>query len=127
MAEEGTHRALLVGAGAVGARAARQLVSVGPLAELLVSDIDSDLAAAVAATIGEPVRAGPLEEFIAAPGDVVVLASGGDHRRLAERALEDGAHVVSVSDRPEDVAALLDLAPAAPDRARHRLLRAAVP
>jgi len=117
VAEE--HRALLVGAGAVGARAARQLVSLGPLGELFVGDLDTDLAATVAATIGEPVTAGAVEDFVPGPGDVAVLASAGEHRPLAERALERGAHVVSVSDRPGDVAALLDLDAEARERRCH--------
>jgi saccharopine dehydrogenase-like NADP-dependent oxidoreductase len=117
--KQGGQRAFLAGAGAVGARAARQLVSIGALEELVVADIDGAVAGAVAATIGEPVRAGTLDELIPEHGDVVLLATGGDHRPLAERALERGAHVVSVSDRPEDVSALLDLDAEARERGCH--------
>src|SRR5207302_2311998 len=119
VASQGGQRALLAGAGAVGARAARQLVSVGALDELLVVDIDEAAAGAVAATIGAPARAGTVDELVPDRGDVVLLATGGEHRPLAERALERGAHVVSVSDRPEDVTALLDLDAEARERGCH--------
>jgi hypothetical protein len=41
--------------------------------------------------------------------EVVLLAHGGDHARLARRFLEADCHVVSVSDETKDVLALLDL------------------
>jgi saccharopine dehydrogenase-like NADP-dependent oxidoreductase len=119
MATELGRRALLVGAGAVGARAARQLTSLGPLRSLDVADLDDTQAAAVAATIGEPVRAVTVDALAPDAGDVVMLASGGEHRGFAERALEHNAHVVSASDDPDDVAALLDLDAEARERGCH--------
>lgn len=103
-------RATVVGVGAVGARAARQLLFLGPLDELTVVDTDPDRAEAVAGSLGPPARvqadlaAAPVDE-----GDVVILAQPGSHRLDAEAALERGAHVVSVSDDVGHVQELLDL------------------
>ena len=113
-------RATVVGLGAVGARAGRQLLFLGPLEELIVVDADPDRAEAVAGSLGPPARiepdlpAAPLEE-----GDVVVLAQPGSHRLDAEAALERGAHVVSVSDHVRHVQELLELDPVARERGRH--------
>ncbi|HET9444335.1 MAG TPA: hypothetical protein VFO65_13475, partial [Acidimicrobiales bacterium] len=48
--------------------------------------------------------------------DVVIIATPDGHRELAERALEHGAHVVSVGDDVDEVVRLLDL----DDEARER-------
>lgn len=95
-----------MGVGAVGARVARQLVSSGAdVSELVVVDPDQRRVAAVCASLGPTVRAA--ESIDGA--DVVVLASPGSHRRAAEEALSQGAHVVSAADDLESVRGLLDV------------------
>lgn len=101
---------VLVGAGAVGARAARRLVSFEGLDTLTVLDRDAHRAAAVADSLGDPVAAGAADVgWVPGAADVVVLAQPGGHRALAAGALEQGAHVVSVSDDAAEVRALLTL------------------
>ena len=107
-------RVALIGAGAVGSRAARQLASTPSVSELIVLDAEVSRAEAVAASIGDPdrVTAVPIVADAALPPglDVVVLAHPpGGHRALAERALESGTSVVSASDHVADVRGLLDL------------------
>ncbi|MEA2931714.1 MAG: hypothetical protein QOI56_499 [Actinomycetota bacterium] len=107
-------RAVLVGVGAVGARAARQLLALGPIDDLAVVDPDATRRQAVVASLGRPVSvASDLASVLTTvrgPTTAVVLSGpAGNHGRLARLALEAGASVVSVSDSTDDVAALLDL------------------
>ena len=103
-------RAVIVGAGAVGARAGRQLLFLGPLDELVVADASTARAEAVADSFGPPARASDGNGIASAePGDVVILATPDGHRHLAEEALERGASVVSVSDDVDGVRSLLAL------------------
>lgn len=107
-------RIAVVGAGAVGSRAARQLASSPEVSHLAVLDVDVRRARTVAASIDDEdrVAAAPLPAG-AAFGEgfdvVLVAAAPGGHRVVAERALEAGAAVVSTSDQVGDVKALLDL------------------
>lgn len=101
-------RVILVGAGACGARAGRQLIALEPLDDLVVVDIDRSRAEAVAESLGEPAQVA-VDAPSARAGDVVLLATPGGHRDLAEAALMQGAHVVSVADAVPEVRALLDL------------------
>jgi saccharopine dehydrogenase-like NADP-dependent oxidoreductase len=107
---------VLVGAGAVGARAARQLHSVEGLDSLAVVDADGRRAEAVASSLGAPATTGTFDAVVGA-ADVVVLAHSRGHRPLAERALERGAHVVSVTDDVSEVRGLLALDVEARERA----------
>ena len=107
-------RAIVVGVGAVGARAARQLLALGPLDDLAVIDPDTSRREAVVASLRRPVSVGSdLESVLSTvrgPSTVAVLAGpAGNHKALAELALEAGASVVSVSDDSDDVAGLLEL------------------
>lgn len=111
-------RAVFVGAGAVGARAARQLVSLGSLDELVIVDADGGVANQVANVLGAPARAATEPPTIQA-GDVVVVAAPVDERGVAEAALESGAHVVSTSDRLDVARHLLDLDAEARERGCH--------
>jgi len=99
-------RALVVGAGAVGARAVRQLVESDDTDEVVVADIDpSRLQGVLRSTDGKAV-AGDAD----AAADVVVLAGpAGTHVELARAHLAAGRHLVSTSDRMDDVRGLLDL------------------
>ena len=78
-------RAIVVGVGAVGARAARQLLALGPLDDLVVVDPDTARRDAVVASLGRPVSVGSdLESVLTTvrgPSTSVMLAGpAGDHR-----------------------------------------------
>jgi len=102
----------MIGAGACGARAGRQLVSPGPLDDLVVVDPDRERAEAVATSLGEPARIASAPPALDA-GDVLLLTAPGSHRGLAEAAIGRGAHVVSTSDVVSEVRSLCDLDAAA--------------
>lgn len=103
-------RVVVVGVGAVGARAARQLVAMADLEDLIVVDPDETRRELVVTSLGPPARSwlkASAEAFSGA--DVVLLAHGGSHRTDAAAALGQGAHVVSTSDNTGDVVAMLSL------------------
>lgn len=103
-------RVAVVGAGAVGARAARQLLSTEGVDEVLVRDPDSDRLAAVVASLGRRSVSDPGPWDAPVEAEVAVLAGPcGGHRAPAEALLRSGTRVVSVSDGVADVEALLDL------------------
>jgi saccharopine dehydrogenase-like NADP-dependent oxidoreductase len=108
-------RIALVGAGAVGARVARQLVPHYDVDAVVVCDNDARRVGTVVASIGAPAMPGTWPAA-AADADVVVLAHPGNHRAGAEAALERGASVVSVCDDMAGVRALLMLDPEARER-----------
>ncbi|MDQ1397370.1 MAG: hypothetical protein QOG64_2629 [Acidimicrobiaceae bacterium] len=98
-------RAVLFGTGAVGSRVARQLASTEGIEDLRLVDPDDARAEFVASSLGAPARvvgAGTALEG----ADVVLLAMPDGHAPLAERALEQGMHVVSVADDVDEVRAL---------------------
>ena len=111
-------KAAVIGAGAVGARAARQLLATDGLELLVVTDADSARAEAVAASLGAPAASAGSEKPGFGDLDVVVLALPRDHQRLAEAALEEDTHVVSVADAVSEVRDLLSLDSRAQDRGR---------
>lgn len=112
-------RILLVGAGAVGARAARQLHALDDLSELVVSDVNGARAEQVAASLGKPAKGVVWSDGLLDGTDVVVLAHpAGNHADLAERALDGGAHVVSATDDLEETRRLLALDESARERGR---------
>lgn len=102
----------VVGVGAIGTRAARQLAAT-PEIEVLVADVDRTRSAQVAAALGGRVRAvGP---DAVDDADVVLLAHGGTHGQEAERTVRSGRSVVSVTDDVDDVKAMMALAVTAQD------------
>ena len=104
-------RIAVLGAGAVGARAVRQLASAPEVEAITVSDLDGARAERVVRAIAEPERVtvSPVGSWPPA-ADVGILAlPSGTHRLAAERLLTAGAHVVSAGDDVDDVRALLDL------------------
>ena len=110
-------RVAVIGAGAVGARAARQLHDAAE--DLVVVDADGARAEAVVSALGKPARlVGDVDDAVTG-ASVTVLAVGTGHRALAERALERGADVVSVADTLTEVSELLELDPEARERGRH--------
>jgi hypothetical protein len=100
-------RALVIGAGAVGARAARQLASTDGV-EVLVHDDRTSRAEAVVASLGDGARvAGAGSDTDA---DVALLATpSGTHVDVATKLLRRNTPVVSTSDDVDDVRRLLDL------------------
>lgn len=122
-------RVVLVGAGACGARAGRQLLSTGPAVvhgdegtaasgtgdapdDLVVIEPDGARGEAVVTSLGAPALVAHSLPALEA-GDVVLLAAPGDHRATIEAAITAGAHVVSVTDVVSEVRALLDMDAAA--------------
>ena len=104
-------RVAIVGAGAVGARAARQLLATASVDEVVVRDSRRAVADAVVRSLGagamldEPRRDRGVPE-----ADVVLLATPcGSHVDLARDALVHETPVVSVSDDLDDVSGLLRL------------------
>ena len=103
-------RVAVIGAGAVGTRLARQLVSNDEVTSLLLRDPQRDRLAAVVESLGAPAAAdaAPSDEVVDV--DVVVLAGpAGSHIGPARAFLAARIPVVSVSDSLDDVRALLDL------------------
>lgn len=97
----------VLGAGAVGTRAVRQLVA-SPNVEVVLVDPDRARAGRVAEALGSQVT---VSASSAGLGDVrvVVLAHPAGHGREASALLGRGVAVVSVSDSPEDAVELLGL------------------
>ncbi len=102
----------VLGAGAVGARAVRQLSATDTVATVVVADRDDDRARQVARSMSDAgrVRPRPAGDGWWEGADVAVLAhAGGDHASVAERLVTAGVSVVSVSADAGDVRALLAL------------------
>ena len=78
-------RIVLLGAGAVGARAARQLLSVPALDELVVVERDKALRAAVVESLGEPAREADTDDVVPERDDLVLLTAPVPHRPIVER------------------------------------------
>jgi saccharopine dehydrogenase-like NADP-dependent oxidoreductase len=117
-------RAVILGTGAVGARAARQLVSTDGLDRLTIVHADIDAGGQLAEALAAPDRVavavsprGTIPSGVLDEADVLLLATPTGHRALAEAALEHGVHVVSVADSLSDVQALLGLDAEARERA----------
>jgi saccharopine dehydrogenase-like NADP-dependent oxidoreductase len=110
-------RVLLVGAGAVGARAARQLVESDDVESVLVVDPDARRRAAVVSSTGAKASDGGADPALGAPVDAVLLASAnGTHTDIARHHLAEGRVVVSAGDGVPDALGLLDLGPEAQAR-----------
>ena len=117
-------RAAVVGAGAVGVRAARQLLFLGQVDSLAVLDAKGGRLDAVVNSLGRPARPASSVADAVEGADVVILAGPRGHRAAAEAALDAGASVVSVSDDVDDVRALLALDAEAVERSRHVVVAA---
>ena len=105
-------RFAVVGLGAVGARAARQVHALGPPDELILSSATAARAEEVRGAIGGPARVTPWPEVLSSGPDAVVLC-GADQPRRAAAALEAGAHVVATTDALTDIEELVSLGSAA--------------
>lgn len=104
-------RVAIVGAGAVGARAARQLLATASVDEVVVRDSRRAVADAVVRSLGTgAVLDEPRRDRAVPAADVVLLATPcGTHVDLARDALVREIPVVSVSDDLDDVRGLLRL------------------
>lgn len=109
----------MVGAGAVGVRAARQLLFVGDTESLAVFDTADARLGAVVESLGSPTTAAPDVGAALDGADVVVLCAPEGQRAAAELALERGVSVVSTSDDVLVVRALLSLDAEARERGLH--------
>ncbi len=102
----GDARVSVVGIGATGARAARQLASCDEVASVVLSG-HGDRPDALRRSLGE--RASVGDPFVGAPAAVVLAGPAGTHVDLARRAIAGGAHVISSADALADVEGLLAL------------------
>ena len=112
-------RAVVVGAGAVGTRAARQLLFMGDVDSLAIVEPISGRREAVVESLGDPARQATDAGDAVDGADVVILAGPRGHRVAASAALSRGASVVSVSDDVDDVRDLLALDAEAIERGLH--------
>lgn len=110
-------RVVVVGVGAVGARAARQLLSSDGIDEVLLRDPDTERLGAVRQSLGAGARTDAAPGFDPSEVDLVVLAlPPGEHAAQARSALAAGVPVVSTGDSMDDVRSLLDLDSEASER-----------
>ncbi|CAN5849687.1 hypothetical protein BH24ACT3_BH24ACT3_17140 [soil metagenome] len=110
-------RVAVIGLGAVGARAARQLASTEEVDGVVVRDEHPGRGDVVAASLGRR-GMGERPPYDAVPSvDVAIIATPpGAHAEQARQFLRQGAAVVSTSDAVADVRGLLDLQPEATER-----------
>jgi hypothetical protein len=113
----------VLGMGAVGARAVRQLATTTEPPELFVADLDETKVERIAAALAPGVVAVGVDELRHL--DVVVLAMPAPHAELAKAQILAGSSVVSVSDDVADVDELLKLASLALERNRTLVVGAA--
>ena len=107
----------VVGLGAVGTRAARQLASTDDVERVTLCDTADGRVAEVASSLGTKARAGTGSGAELAGADVVVLATPCGSQHAAAQALAaKGIPVVTTSDEIDEVRALLDLGPEAEAR-----------
>ena len=110
-------RVAVIGLGAVGTRAARQLASTDAVESIVLRSPSGARAEEVAASLGAKAiiddgRAGALPD-----ADVVIVATpSGTQADLARALVQRGTPVVTTSDRVDECTALLDLGPEAEAR-----------
>jgi len=107
---------LLVGAGAVGRRTARQLAESDGVERLLIADKAPGAAAAAAEAMGPRAEVADWAPDQPLPAGVTVVASaagGAVERAVFERAVEAGVPAAGCGDDAETVRSLLDLDDAA--------------
>ncbi|MGH9055083.1 MAG: NAD-binding protein [Acidimicrobiales bacterium] len=102
-------RAVVVGAGAVGRQVVRLLAEDRAVRSLIVVEREPGQVARLAERVARrvDVRRGSPTDL--PPADVTVVAVPAGTGRVAETALAQGSHVVSVCDDPAEVRTLLDL------------------
>lgn len=101
---------LVIGTGAVGARAARQLDSFDSVERVVVCDGTERSARDVASGLGASGEfARDLASFKGDLDVVVIATPAATHVELASQGLDRGAHVISVADSIPDIRGLLKL------------------
>lgn len=127
--------AVVVGAGAVGARCVRELLGAAPAGTPTVDAVTLvgrrvDRLANLSGAFGPAVRTRTETRGDPTPFDdvdvVVVTREAGEQLDVAERALRAGAHVVSTSDSLDEVRALLALDGLAREAGRSLIVGAAM-
>ena len=109
-------RVAVVGLGAVGTRAARQVVSTTEVESVVVSDPKADRMNEVVASLGERARSHSSAAELP-DGDVVILATPvGSQAPLAETLVARGSSVVCTTESVAETKRLLDLGPEAEAR-----------
>jgi saccharopine dehydrogenase-like NADP-dependent oxidoreductase len=110
-------RIAVIGLGAVGARAARQLASTDGVDAVVLRDERPERLEEVAGSLGPVAVAEPAAITAPPEADAVVLAvPSGTHAALASELVDRDVPVVSASDSMGDARALLDLGPVAKAR-----------
>lgn len=118
-------RITVVAAGAVGGRAARQLLSSDGVDAVTLAAPESGRRAVVARSLGPNVEVSEWSGALARRSDAVVIAAPGRHHaRIARQALEADAHVISTADAVPAVRGLLELDGLARERERHLVVGA---
>ncbi len=108
---------LLVGAGAVGGRAARQLAETPGIDDILVADADPLRSRSVAEAVGVPCRAVEWDGSRPPSVDAFAVALPFRHEvDVVRSAVEAGIPVASSADEPRTIEALLGLDELASDR-----------
>ena len=108
----------VIGVGATGARAARQLAASDEVDRLVLADADPEVAETAGRTIGERVEAVDCAEAITR-SEINVLAVPGRHQpALAVEAIRAGGDVICLADGLDDVRSLLDVDAEARERGR---------
>jgi hypothetical protein len=113
------------GAGATGARAARQLSTCEDVERVFLVDRNATVAASVGRAIGEKVEALAANDPLPRAAVTVLAVDSGDQPGLAAEVLRSGGDVVSTADGLGDVRDLIDLHHEAVERGRTLLLGAA--
>lgn len=110
-------RILLLGGGAVGARAARQLVEAADVDEVVIADPDDSRREALVSSTGDKASDGGADgSSVGAVQGVLLAAPNGVHVEAARTHVALGRPVVSCADAVHDVQGLLDLGPEAVER-----------
>lgn len=99
----------IVGAGATGTRAARQLARRGDVSRIVLVDDGLGVAVSVAQSLGDRVQPAAGTEIPDDAAAVILATRAGSHVDLAQRCVVAGQHVVSIADGIDDVRGLLDL------------------
>lgn len=109
-------RILVSGAGAVGARAARQLVEAPDVTEVLIADPDAARRAAVVTSTGAKASDAGDGASVDEVDGVLLAGPRGTHVEPARHHVGQGRPVVSVADTIDDVQGLLELSAEASER-----------
>ncbi len=109
-------RIAVLGLGAVGARAARQLASSDGVDDVVLRDPRASVLDDVAASLGAVASPEPSPGELPEADAVVLAGPAAQHAGTALELLERGIPVVSVSDAVAEVDRLLDLGPLAEAR-----------